>query len=148
MQILRATNLPEQAAAYYVRIHGMARQHQITLQQEFDEHDTPDTQYIVIMDDYLPVATCRIYPIDATRIMLGRLVVLPDYRHRGLGTQVVAEAEAWAREQGFRTCILESRQEKVTFYQRLGYKADPLRVTEGTFRCIYMEKEISLARSE
>ena len=60
MEILRATRTAQQAAAYYVRIQAMARKHRIPLDAEFDEHDTPQTKYIVIMDDFLPVATCRL----------------------------------------------------------------------------------------
>ncbi len=48
MEIIRATKTAEQAGAYYVRIQAMARKHQITLYAEFDEHDTPETKYIVI----------------------------------------------------------------------------------------------------
>ena len=97
MEILRATKTAEQAGAYYVRIQAMARKHQIPLNVEFDEHDTPDTKYIVAVDNFLPVATCRLYAIDNERVMLGRIVVLPEYRHQGLGTLVVKEAEAWAK---------------------------------------------------
>ena len=49
MEIIRATHLAQQAGAYYVRIQGMARQHHISLQEEFDEHDTPETKYIVVI---------------------------------------------------------------------------------------------------
>ena len=120
MEILRATRTPQQAAAYYVRIQAMARKHRIPLDAEFDEHDTPQTKYIVVMDDYLPVATCRLYGIDSLHVMLGRIVVLPEYRHQGLGSLVVKEAEAWAREMGYRTAVLESRDNKIPFYEKLG----------------------------
>ena len=102
MQIIRATRTPQQAGAYYVRIQAMARKHHITLDAEFDEHDTPQTKYIVIVDDYLPIATCRLYAIDEAHINLGRVVVLPEYRGQGLGSLVVREAENWARERGFK----------------------------------------------
>lgn len=141
IRILRATELPEQAAAYYVRIHGMARQHGISLREEFDEHDSPGTKYIVAMDGYQPVATCRLYPYYADSIMLGRIVVLPSHRGQGLGTRVVLEAEKWASEMGYRKAVLDSREEKTGFYERLGYRMNPGIVTEGTFRCIRMEKE-------
>ena len=49
MQIIRATKTAEQAGAYYVRIQAMARKHRIPLEVEFDEHDTPDTKYIVVV---------------------------------------------------------------------------------------------------
>ena len=143
MEILRATKTAEQAGAYYVRIQAMARKHQIPLQVEFDEHDTPETKYIVAVDDFLPVATCRLYAIDTERVMLGRIVVLPEYRHRGLGTLVVREAEAWARDLGFRTAVLESRDNKVHFYETLGYTPDYSRKIVGdTFTCYRMEKPL------
>ena len=74
MEIIRATKTAHQAGAYYVRIQAMARKHQIPLDVEFDEHDTPETKYIVIVDDYLPIATCRLYAIDDKKVMLDGLL--------------------------------------------------------------------------
>ena len=124
MEIIRATKTAEQAGAYYVRIQSMARKHHIPLEVEFDEHDTPETKYIVIVDDYLPIATSRLYAINDDQIMLGRIVVLPEYRGRGIGTLVVRESELWAKEMGFTTAIVESRDNKIHFYETMGYVAD------------------------
>ena len=144
MEIIRATKTAEQAGAYYVRIQAMARKHQITLYAEFDEHDTPDTKYIVIVDNYLPVATCRLYAIDDERVMLGRIVVLPEYRHQGLGTLMVQEAEKWAEELGYRTSVLESRDNKIHFYETMGYVADySQKIVGETFTCYRMEKDLT-----
>ena len=143
MEIIRATKTAEQAGAYYVRIQAMARKHQIPLDVEFDEHDTPETKYIVIVDDYLPIATCRLYAIDDVRVMLGRIVVLPEYRHQGIGTRVVEEAEAWARELGFVVAEVESRDNKIAFYESMGYVADFSRKIEGaTFTSYRMNKKL------
>ena len=143
MEIIRATKTAQQAAAYYVRIQAMARKHRIPLDVEFDAHDTPDTRYIVVVDDFLPVATCRLYGLDAQRVMLGRIVVLPEYRHQGLGTLVVEEAEKWAREMGYTTAVLESRDNKIPFYEKLGYVADMRTPIVGeTFTCYRMEKPL------
>ena len=143
MEIIRAEKTAQQAGAYYVRIQAMARKHHITLDQEFDEHDTPDTKYIVLVDDYLPVATCRLYPIDHESIMLGRIVVLPEYRGKGIGRTAVAEAEKWAKEMGYKKAVLESREGKEGFYQKMGYVADYSNVIHGeTFTCVHMEKVI------
>lgn len=144
MEILRAMTTAGRAGAYYVRIQAMARKHQIPLEVEFDEHDTPETKYIVAVDDFLPVATCRLYPEDENTMMLGRIVVLPEYRRQGLGTLVVQEAEAWARELGFTTAVVESRDNKIAFYEQMGYVADMERRIEGeTFVCYRMEKQIA-----
>ncbi len=141
IQVIRAETLAQRAGAYYVRIQAMARKYHITLEQEFDAHDTPDADYIVLLEDDFPVATCRLYPVDSEAMMLGRIVVLPEYRRRGLGSLAVREAEKWAAERGFRKTVLESREEKVGFYEKLGYTADPARIICGnTFTCIHMEK--------
>ena len=143
MEIIRATKTAEQAGAYYVRIQAMARKHQISLHLEFDEHDTPETKYIVAIDDYLPVATCRLYSIDEERVMLGRIVVLPEYRHQGLGTRVVKAAEQWAKELGYSTSVVESRDNKIHFYETMGYVADySQKIVGDTFTCYRMEKTI------
>ena len=141
MDIIRATKTAEQAGAYYVRIQAMARKHKIPLNLEFDEHDTPETKYIVIVDDYLPVATCRLYAIDDESVMLGRIVVLPEYRGQGIGTLVVKEAEKWAKELGFKTAVVESRDNKIHFYQTMDYVADlSQKIVGETFTCYRMEK--------
>ena len=143
MILLRATKTAEQAGAYYVRIQAMARKHQIPLDVEFDEHDTPETKYIVAVDNYLPIATCRLYAIDDAKVMLGRIVVLPEYRRQGIGTRVVKEAESWARELGFLVAVVESRDNKIRFYEAMGYVADFDRKIEGeTFTCFRMEKNL------
>ena len=143
MEIIRATKTAEQAGAYYVRIQAMARKHQIPLSVEFDEHDTPNTKYIVAVDNYLPIATCRLYAIDDAKVMLGRIVVLPEYRHQGIGTLVVKEAETWSRELGYTTAVVESRDNKIPFYESMGYVADLNHKIEGeTFTCYRMEKNL------
>ncbi len=147
MKVIRTKATAERAGAYYVRIQAMARKHHITLEQEFDEHDTPDTKYIVILDDYFPVATCRLYPNDEESIVLGRIVVLPEYRGQGLGKMAVEEAERWARELGYTKAVLESRENKTGFYEKMGYIADYNRTIQGeTFTCVYMEKDIGSVR--
>lgn len=141
MKVLRATETWQQAGAYYVRIQAMAKEYHITLREEFDEHDGPDTKYIVLLDEEFPIATCRLYEIDKNSVMLGRVVVLPEYRKQGLGSLVIKEAEIWMQEQGYEKIVLESRDITIGFYEKLGYTADFDRIINGeTFTCIYMEK--------
>ena len=93
-------------------------------------------------DDGFPVATARMYPLDEDAVMIGRVVVLPEYRHRGIGTRVVRECEKWAKELGFRRTVLESRDNKVDFYLQMGYEIRGEAADGDTFRCIRMEKEL------
>ena len=142
LKVIRATETWQQAGAYYIRIQAMAKKHHITLRQEFDGHDTPDTRYIVVTDNEFPVATARMYPLDETSVMIGRVVVLPEYRHRGIGTLVVGACEEWARELSFTRAVLESRDNKLDFYSQMGYTVTGEAEDGETFRCIRMEKEL------
>ena len=139
MEIIRATETYQQAGAYYVRIQAMAKKHHITLRQEFDEYDTPDTKYIVVTEDEFPIATARMYPVEDA-MMIGRVVVLPEYRHKGIGSKVVAACEEWAVELGYKKAVVESRDNKMDFYKQLGYEARGEAGEGETFRCVRMEK--------
>ena len=140
--ILRATETWQQAGAYYVRIQAMAKKHHIPLRQEFDEHDGPDTKYVVITDNDFPIATARMYPLDAHSMMIGRVVVLPEYRRLGIGTMVVNECETWAEELGFSKTVVESRDNKIAFYEQMLYEVCGEAVDGETFRCVRMEKQL------
>ena len=145
IQVLRATEEWQRAGAYSVRIEGMNRQHHIPLRDEFDEHHCDGTKYIVLLDDGYPIATCRFYENDTHHVTLGRVVVLPEYRGLGLGKKVVTEAEAWAKELGYKQIDIDSRVEAIRFYEKLGYQHvscnDDI-IKSGTFECVQMYKEL------
>jgi len=142
MKIIRVTETWQQAGAYYVRIQAMAKKHHIPLRAEFDEHDGPETRYIVVTDHDFPIATARMYPTDGNAMMIGRVVVLPEYRHQGIGTMVVDACEEWAEEMGCTKTVVESRDNKTAFYEELGYEIKGEMTDGETFRCIRMEKEL------
>lgn len=143
IKVLRAETLWQQTGAYHVRIEGMNRRHHISLRDEFDEHDTSETKYIVLLDDEYPVATCRIYELDPSSAMIGRVVVLPDYRGRGLGRMVMSEGEKWCRDLGYSTVVIESRTTAIDFYKKLGFTVRSDQLIHGpTFTCVEMEKRL------
>ena len=143
MEVLRAEAEWQRAGAYSVRIEGMNRQHHISLRDEFDEHDCDGTKYIVLLDDGYPVATCRFYDCGEGSVTLGRVVVLPQYRGRKLGSLVVAEAEKWAQELGYKEIKIDSRLEAIDFYAKLGYNhVDDSVIRSGSFDCVKMNKFI------
>ena len=142
-QIMRAEEEWQRAGAYSVRVQGMNRQYHISLREEFDEHDKDGTKYIVLLDDGFPVATCRFYECSADSVILGRVVVLPEYRGKGLGRKVAAEAEQWIAELGYKEINIDSRIEAVQFYEKLGYDQDDDTVIKsGNFDCVRMRKTL------
>ena len=142
-EIIRAEEEWQRAGAYSVRIQGMNRQHHISLREEFDDHDTDGTQYIVLLDDGYPIATCRFYEVNAIEVVLVRVVVLPEYRGKSIGRKVVEEAEKWIMELGYDEIVIDSRIEAVPFYEKLGYVCiDGTLVKSGNFDCTRMHKMI------
>lgn len=142
LSVIRATETWQQAGAYYVRIQAMAKKHHITLRQEFDAHDGPGTKYIVVTDDGFPIATARMYALDQSSVMIGRVVVLPEYRHQGIGTMVVRACEEWAEEMNCAKAVVESRDNKIGFYEQMDYEITGEAVNGDTFRCVRMEKDL------
>ena len=143
MEVLRAEEEWQRAGAYSVRIEGMNRQCHISLRDEFDEHDCEGTKYIVLLDDGYPVATCRFYEVSSNSVILGRVVVLPDYRGRKLGFEVMKEAEQWIKELGYSEIRIDSRTEVKGFYEKLGFvQMNDDVVKSGNFDCIRMKKDI------
>jgi len=144
IEVLRATEEWQRAGAYSVRIQGMNKAHHISLREEFDEHDGDGTRYIVMLEDGYPVATCRFYPIDATAVMVGRVVVLPEYRGQKLGSRLLAEAEQWIQDLQYREIYIESRIEAVGFYEKNGYrKISEEMIKSWKFDCVRMGKKIN-----
>jgi GNAT superfamily N-acetyltransferase len=132
----------QKAGVYYVRTEGMVKGFNIPLEGEFSG-DTFESEYVLLFDDKLPVATCRLRPLDKERIKIERVCVLPDYRSRGLGRILITEAEDWMRERGFRQIVIASRDAVVGFYEALGYVTHRDEVEEDAFfRSIYTYKTL------
>ena len=143
IKVLRAEETWQRAGAYFVRIQGMNRQYHIALQDEFDEHDGAESKYIVLLDDTYPVATCRFYELNADCVLLGRVVVLPEYRGKHLGARVINEAEKWIAELGYTKIFIDARLEATGFYEKLGYsKTDEKVFKSWMFDCTRMYKSL------
>lgn len=142
-EVIRATENWQRAGAYSVRVQGMNRQHHISLREEFDEHDGDECKYIVLLDDTYPIATCRFYELDERSVLLGRVVVLPEYREKHLGSKVISEAEKWIKEIGYSEIFIDSRIGAVGFYEKLGYSTvDDKIINSWKFECKRMSKKI------
>ena len=143
MDIIRVTKECERAGAYYVRIAAMMRKYQIPLDAEIDSHDGENCHYILALDDIYPVATCRWFEVREGVAEIGRVVVLPEYRGQHLGKAVIAEAENWMREAGFKKVCISSRVGLEGFYEKMGFRFNENgKAHHHTFQCVYMEKEL------
>jgi predicted GNAT family N-acyltransferase len=74
-------------------------------------------------DESRLVAVLLLQPLDAHTVKMRQVAVSPARQRSGAGAQLIAFAETFAREHGYRTIVAHARGTAVGFYLRLGYTA-------------------------
>ena len=83
---------------------------------------------VVAYIDDKPVACGAIKEFNATAMEVKRMFTLPEWRGKGLATQILAELELWTKELGYTTCVLETgirQPEAIALYEKCGYRRVP-----------------------
>ena len=83
---------------------------------------------VVAYDDALPVGCGAIKDFEPGTMEVKRMYVLPEYRNRGIGAQMLFELEQWAKALSCSTCILETgkkQPEAIALYMKHGYSVIP-----------------------
>jgi GNAT superfamily N-acetyltransferase len=129
------------AGVYYVRTEGMVKGFGIPIDLEF-ENDSFTSKYILLLENGLPIATCRPRIVNTETAKIERVCVIEAYRSKDFGKRVIEAAEQWLKELGVRKIIINSRDAVVGFYEKLGYTADRNQIHQGFFPEVYTEKQI------
>ncbi|MBQ9247680.1 MAG: GNAT family N-acetyltransferase [Ruminococcus sp.] len=83
--------------------------------------------------------------MDENTVLVGRVVVLPEYRGKHLGSRAISEVEKWIAELGYADIVIDARLEATGFYERLGYKQRDGEVFKSwKFDCTRMVKRINV----
>lgn len=101
-----------------------------------DEHDfynqfnTIDVlqNVVVFYADTEPVGCGAFKEFNTSSVEIKRMYVASEHRNQGIAKKVLEELENWAKEIGYKKCILETgkRQiEAVQFYDKCNYKVIP-----------------------
>lgn len=126
-----------------MRTQAMCLGFKIPLEGEFSD-DTPEDEYILVMDGIYPVSTCRLHYLDEHTGKIERVATLESYRGKHYGQAGIIEAENWMREKGVTKIYINSRKAALGFYEKLGYTADFSQVSgSGEFECVMTEKELA-----
>lgn len=142
MEAIRVKEGWQRAGVHYVRTQAMCLGFQIPLKGEFCE-DNPEDEYILVMDGIVPVSTCRLHYIDKETGQIERVATLEEYRGKHYGREAILEAEKWMREKGVKEIIINSREDALGFYEKLGYVPDFTKKSgEGAFRCVITSKKL------
>ena len=87
---------------------------------EFDELD-PTSVSLVLYLDGTPIATGRLIKVDPATYQIGRIAVRKEFRHKQIGSYLMAFLCEKARTMGATTAIVHAQLDKRDFYNRLGF---------------------------
>jgi ribosomal protein S18 acetylase RimI-like enzyme len=88
---------------------------------------SPESFFVGVLEGRV-VATVMV-GYDGHRGWIYSLAVRPDLQRKGIGSQMMEEAENWLRQHGCPRAKLqidEARSDVAGFYKKLGYEAQPL----------------------
>ena len=84
---------------------------------EWDEWDAPSRHFLAEDAQGHPIGTARLLPDGH----IGRMAVLAFWRRRGVGTALMRQVLAAAREAGFTAVELAAQTHALKFYARFGF---------------------------
>jgi ribosomal protein S18 acetylase RimI-like enzyme len=116
--------LPQVRDLCYATLH---RPFGVTRNDAWNEADPASTHIVALDGDRLAGYVRLIVEGGAGHVR--QVSVVPEYRSRGVASDLVVCAVARARELGLPLAFLNARQRAVGLYERVGF-----RVTEGPFR--------------
>ena len=75
-------------------------------------------------------------------VHVGKLMVHPDYRHRGYGTKLLGEIEKYFPHKRYELFTSTRSIDNIRLYQRMGYREFDRRSIDDRLDYVYMEKVI------
>ena len=109
---------------------------------EIDGNEAYSVHFVLYTEDQKPAATVRLLPLDDKTFKLQRMAVLKEYRGNHLGALIIEDAEAFARQQGFKQIELGAQLTAEAFYQRLGYVPYGDLFQDAGIDHVHMKKEL------
>ncbi|MGA9635167.1 MAG: GNAT family N-acetyltransferase [Solirubrobacterales bacterium] len=113
----------------------------VSPEEEFDGLDDESTQ-IVGLDEAGVIATCRLRYIESETCKLERMAVEHRLRKLGVGSRLLAGAEAEARRQGAAEMLLHAQRRAEPFYASNGYVAEGEAFMEAEIEHVRMRKAL------
>ena len=118
-----------------------------TLEQGFaaevdlDEKDK-ESIHILVYEKDVPIATARMFLEKEGVYHIGRLAVLKEYRHKGVGSFVINAFAKKAKELGATQLVLGSQIDKAGFYESNGFSKYGEIFDDANYPHIMMKKSI------
>lgn len=130
IEVILVTSADELAEALGVRARVFVDEQRIPVEEEIDRYDAAptgsDALHVLARIGDTPVGAARLL-LDAPQdgpVHLGRVAVLAEWRHHGVGNALMARLHEEARARGYRSIEISAQVSALPFYERLGYVAE------------------------
>lgn len=96
-------------------------------QADLDKNNVVEStrNIVIVYHEQVPVG-CGCYRLTGTgEVEIKRMYVIREFRGRGISKMILRELEKWAREEGFKTAVLETgkkQHEAMNLYFKSDYK--------------------------
>ena len=131
---------PDFALALAVRWRVFVEEQGVPANLENDAADAASAHVLAEVASEV-VGTGRLV-FDAGGARIGRVSVLPDFRHRGIGSQIVAALEAEAVVRGFAEVTLHAQTYVQELYDKNGYTVSGPAFQEAGIDHVPMTKQL------
>ncbi len=91
--------------------------------------------------DNLIIGSIRAWEMKET-VFVGKLMVHPDYRHRGYGTKLLRRIEEYYPQKRYELFTSTRSIDNIRLYQRMGYQEFDRRRVDDQLEFVYMEKNV------
>ena len=109
-------------------------------QHEFDTIDAKAV-HLIIFNEVKAIATARLFNGKTQgEFIVGRIAVLPEYRNKHIGAEMMEILQKRIKELGGKEIVLSAQCRVRPFYEKQGYKAQGQPYLEGLCEHIKMVK--------
>jgi ElaA protein len=141
IEVRPARGAAEVEAALELRYRVFCEEQGVTLAGDQDGRD-PEALHLVAFDDGGLAGTCRVL-FEGELARLGRLAVERDRRGRGIGGELLAEAERESRRAGATRVRLHAQTAASSLYERAGFEVRGEEFVEEGIPHVTMEKTLA-----
>ena len=137
------TSDPELRAAFAIRRAVFVEEQGVDPSLELDGHDqAPEVVHVLARVGDEPVGTGRIRPVAPATAKVERVAVLPAYRGRGVGREIMRTVESVIPE-GITELLVHSQRAVEGFYEGLGYRRDSGVFVEAGIDHVRMRRSVT-----
>jgi len=117
-QVRQVNWLEEQQALQCIRRAVFIEEQGVPLDLEWDGEDAHAIHFLLTDKQNQAIACARLLKSG----QIGRMAVMPDYRHSGLGKQLLLYVIDWAKKQTYPDLFLHAQNHAIPFYERMGFE--------------------------